>query len=164
MTKSILLLGAFFIIIQSITAQVNKDSSLFIQLHKMDSLVFQEGFNKCNLVTLEKIIVENFEFYHDVGGSSGKEVFLQDMKNNICSSPERKPLRKLTDGSLKVYPLSYQGKLYGAIQNGIHEFWIQEPNKELYQTGEAKFSTTWLLINGQWKMKNVLSFDHKAAH
>ena len=130
----------------------------------MDSIVFIEGFNKCNLTELEKIIPEDFEFYHDVGGSSGKEIFIQNMKNNICATPNNKPIRKLVEGSIEVFPLYNQGQLYGAIQNGNHEFWIQEPNKELYQTGEAKFSTTWLLIDGKWMMKNVLSFDHKATH
>jgi hypothetical protein len=59
-----------------------------------------------------------------------------------------------------VYPLYNQGVIYGAIQNGDHEFWIKKSNKELYQTGSAKFSTTWLLVDGEWKMKNVLSYDH----
>ncbi len=85
------------------------------------------------------------------------------MKNNICSNNPQKPIRKLVEGSLEVFPLYNQGILYGAIQNGTHEFWIKEPNKELYKTGIAKFSTTWLLIEGEWKMKNILSFDHHEA-
>ncbi len=161
--KSILLLGLSILFTQVSISQVSEDSSLFIQIKKMDSIVFQEGFNKCNLLLLEKIIPKDFEFYHDVGGSSEREIFMQNMKDNICSSPERKPIRKLVAGSTEVFPLYNQGKLYGAIQNGIHEFWIQEPNKELYKTGIAKFSTTWLLIDHKWMMKNVLSFDHKAA-
>jgi len=164
MIKSTIFLGAFLIVFQTLTAQVENDNILFIQLKKMDSLVFTEGFNKCNLTTLENIIAEDFEFYHDVGGIQEKETFLESMKNNICSTPNNKPIRKLVEGSIEVFPLYNQGQIYGAIQNGTHEFWIQEPNKELYQTGEAKFSTTWLLIDGEWKMKNVLSFDHKAAH
>ena len=164
MIKSTILLGVILFIFQPTTAQVSEDNILFLQLEKMDSLVFTEGFNKCNLVTLERIIVKDFEFYHDVGGIQEKEGFLENMKNNICSTPNNKPIRILDKESLEVYPLYNQGQLYGAIQNGIHEFWIQEPNKDLYQTGEAKFSTTWLLIDGEWKMKNVLSFDHKAAH
>ena len=162
--KSIFILFAISLFTEASISQVSENSDLFIQLKKMDSLVFTEGFNKCNLLQLEKIISEDFEFYHDVGGSQEKKLFLESMKNNICSTPNNKPIRKLVEGSIEVFPLYNQGLLYGAIQNGIHEFWIQEPNKELYQTGEAKFSTTWLLIDGQWKMKNVLSFDHKAAH
>ncbi len=162
--KSIVILGVFTLLTQISYSQVSKDSELYLQLQKMDSLVFQEGFNKCNLISLEETIAEGFEFYHDVGGSQGKILFMVSMKNNICSSPERKPIRRLVKGSLEVFPLYNQGEIYGAIQNGDHEFWIQEPNKDLYQTGAAKFSTTWLLMDGNWVMKNVLSFDHKAAH
>ena len=161
--KSILILGVLTLISNITYSQVSKDSELYLQLKKMDSLVFQEGFNKCKLTSLEKTIAKGFEFYHDVGGIQEKANFMVNMKNNICSSPERKPIRRLVKGSLEVFPLYNQGELYGAIQNGDHEFWIQEPDKELYQTGEAKFSTTWLLLEGNWVMKNVLSFDHKAS-
>ena len=156
-------MGIFLVISQTITAQVSKDNILFLQLKKMDSIVFQEGFNKCNLTELEQTLHPEIEFYHDIGGSQEKEEFMVNMKNNICTDFNQKPIRKLVEGSLEVYALYNQGILYGAIQNGSHEFWIKEPNKELYQTGIAKFSTTWLLINGEWKMKNVLSFDHHEA-
>ena len=162
--KSILILGVLTLLSNITYSQVSKDSELYLQLKKMDSLVFQEGFNKCKLTSLEKTIAEGFEFYHDVGGIQEKTNFMESMKNNICSSPERKPIRRLVKGSIEVFPLYNQGELYGAIQNGDHEFWIQEPDKELYQTGEAKFSTTWLLLEGNWVMKNVLSFDHKSSH
>lgn len=161
--KAIFILAVITLLSQNSYSQVSEKSDLYLQLHKMDSLVFQEGFNLCNLVALEATLHPEFEFYHDVGGSSEKKIFMENMKNNICSSPEQKPIRKLVEGSLTVFPLYNQGELYGAIQNGDHEFWIQEPIKELYQTGQAKFSTTWLLVNGNWVMKNVLSFDHKTA-
>tara|TARA_R110000787_G_scaffold86285_1_gene183950 strand:- start:1162 stop:1653 length:492 start_codon:yes stop_codon:yes gene_type:complete len=147
-----------------VNAQVAEDNILFIQLQKMDNIVFEEGFNKCNLVKLEKTLHSEIEFYHDIGGMQNKEDFMKNMKSNICSSPERKPIRKVVEGSIQVFPLYNQGILYGAIQNGSHEFWLKEPNKDLYQTGLAKFSTTWLLVDGEWKMKNVLSFDHSAVH
>ena len=83
---------------------------------------------------------------------------------NICSSPNKKPIRKLVEGSMEVYPLYNNGELYGAIQNGTHEFYITDPEKELYRTGIAKFTSTWLLIDGNWVLKNALSFDHKAAN
>ena len=162
--KTTIILGIIFLMSPVLIGQVSEDSSLFIELKKMDSIVFTEGFNNCNLDELEKILPEDFEFYHDVGGNSGKNIFMTNMKMNICSNPNQKPIRKLLPKSLEVYPLYNNKVLYGAIQNGVHEFWIKEPNKDLYKTGIAKFSTTWLLIDGEWKMKNVLSFDHKAKN
>ena len=160
MKLSIIVFCLSFVTITQVQAQVLVDNILFIQLEKMDKVVFEEGFNKCNLEGLDKAIHQDIEFYHDVGGIQNKEGFMNSMESNICSSPNRKPIRKLVEGSLQVFPLYDQGVLYGAIQNGDHEFWIKEPNKDLYQTGRAKFSTTWLLVEGEWKMKNVLSFDH----
>ena len=141
-------------------AQVTEENILFIQLKKMDQIVFEQGFNQCDLKNLEKTIHTEFEFYHDIGGIQVKDDFMNNMKTNICSTPNHKPIRKLVEESLQVYPLYNQGVIYGAIQNGDHEFWIKKSNKELYQTGSAKFSTTWLLVDGEWKMKNVLSYDH----
>jgi len=164
MKKSIFLFfGIIVLSILPISAQVSEDTILYIQLKKMDSIVFEEGFNKCNLTELEQTLHPEIEFYHDVGGSQEKERFMETMKNNICSDNSQKPIRKLVEGSLKIFPLYDQGTLYGAIQNGTHEFWIKEPNKDLYQIGFAKFSTTWLLVEEEWKMKNVLSFDHQEA-
>jgi len=161
--KTILILGLFITLSPVMQGQIKKKSDLFLQLKRMDSIVFNEGFNNCKLNELEKIIPEDFEFYHDIGGNSGKNKFMADMKMNICSNPDKKPIRKLVVESLEVYPLYNNNALYGAIQNGVHEFWIKEANKELYKTGTAKFSTTWILIDEKWLMKNVLSFDHKAA-
>lgn len=158
-----ILIGISLFTISVVSAQVSEDNILFLQLKTMDSIVFEEGFNKCNLEELENTIHQDFEFYHDIGGIQIKGEFMSNMKANICSSPNRKPIRKIVEGSLQVFPLYNQGVLYGAVQNGEHEFWIKEPNTEMYQTGSAKFSTTWLLVEGDWKMKNVLSFDHNAT-
>jgi hypothetical protein len=38
----------------------------------MDDIVFEEGFNKCNLKDLEKTLHLEFEFNHDVGGTQNK--------------------------------------------------------------------------------------------
>ncbi len=160
MKLSILLFCLSFVTLTQVQAQVSKNNILFVQLKKMDKVVFEEGFNKCHLEELKNTIHNEFEFYHDIGGIQSKNEFMASMKANICSSPNRKPIRKIVEGSIQVFPLYNQGVLYGAIQNGEHEFWIKEPTKDLYQTGRAKFSTTWLLVDGEWKMKNVLSFDH----
>ena len=79
----------------------------------------------------------------------------------MCSTPERKPIRKLVDGSLDVFPLYNEGILYGAIQNGVHEFYIKEPDKELYKTNIAPFTSLWIIEENQWKLKRVLSYDHQ---
>ena len=111
---------------------------------------------------MKGFISDDLEFYHDQGGlTTNKEDFLNAVKNNICSKPEMKPIRKIVQGSLEVFPLYENGKLYGAIQKGVHDFYIREPSKELYKTSSAKFTHVWILNNNEWILKRVLSYDHK---
>lgn len=143
-------------------AQVPKDSELFRALKKNDSLLFDAGFNNCKISAFEHLVSQDLEFYHDQGGlTTNKEDFLTNVRNNICSSPDKKPIRKLDAESLQVFPLYSNGKLYGALQKGRHDFFIKEPGKELYQTSTALFTHVWLLENGEWILKRVLSYDHQ---
>jgi CubicO group peptidase (beta-lactamase class C family) len=151
----------FILFPNTIYAQVSKDSDLFLQLKQTDSLFFEECFNKCNFELLDTYIPNDFEFYHDENGTSNKDQFFSAMRENICSNPERKPIRKVVEGSLEVFRLKNNGETYGAIQKGIHLFYIKEPNKELYLTNIAKFTSLWNLKNGSWKLSRVLSYDHK---
>ena len=141
--------------------QLEKSDTLYIELKVLDSLLFEEGFNKCRLSVVDSVVSANFEFYHDQNGIQDKPLFLKGFKESLCSTPERKPIRKLVKGSLDVFPLYNEGILYGAIQNGVHEFYIKEPKKELYKTNIAPFTSLWIIEKNQWKLKRVLSYDHQ---
>ncbi|MEZ4875342.1 MAG: serine hydrolase [Flavobacteriaceae bacterium] len=141
--------------------QVSEDSALFKTLKAEDSLLFEESFNKCNFEVLEQIAHPDLQFLHDQNGTQSRDDFFKAVQESICSNPDVKPIRKLVEGSLVVYPLKNEGKLYGAIQMGMHEFYIAEPNKELRFTANGKFIHTWLLENGEWKLFRVLSYDHQ---
>lgn len=156
----IALLASTLLLSQFTYGQESTTSPIFIELQKGDSLLFEEGFNKCNLSALDKILLPDFEFYHDQNGAQNREVFLNGFKESICSNPNLKPIRKLVKGSLVVYPLKNEGKIYGAIQMGVHDFYIAEPNKDLRFTENAKFIATWLLDSGVWKIKIELSYNH----
>lgn len=157
----ILLITAFDI--QPARAQVEESSELFKTLAEKDSLIFDEGFNRCNIEVTEEIVSGDLEFYHDVSGIQNREEFFKAVKENICSSPDRKPIRKLVPGSLEVFPLKDSGRIYGAIQKGDHQFYTKEPGKDLYLTGRAKFTHLWILEEDSWKLKTVLSYDHQGA-
>lgn len=141
-------------------AQVAKNSPLFIELKKQDSVFFERAFNLCDMEYLEKAIHKDLLFFHDQSGIQTKTDFLKNTKENICSHPNYKPIRKVEENSLEVFPLYNEGKLYGAIQSGVHNFYIREPNKKDTPTSKAKFTHVWLLDNGNWLLKEVLSFDH----
>ncbi|MDQ6472320.1 nuclear transport factor 2 family protein [Flavobacterium sp. LHD-80] len=143
-------------------AQVAKDSELFLQLKKHDSIFFEKSFNQCDIAFLEKAIHPDLVFYHDQGGVQNKKTFLENVKKNICAKNSQKPIRKVKAESLEVYPLYDNGKLYGVVQTGIHDFYLREANKPDVFTSEAKFTHVYLLINKEWVLKEVLSFDHKS--
>lgn len=160
--KIIVLLIIALLPIQKGSAQVEPSSELFQTIKKMDGILFENGFNKCLLSEMEPFISNDLEFYHDQGGiSNTKENFLLTLKQNICSNPERKPIRKLIEKSVEVFPLYENSVLYGALQNGIHEFYMKESDKDLYLTSTAKFSHLWIKEGDNWVLKRVFSYDHK---
>lgn len=145
------------------SAQVADSSVLYKKIKTLDSLVFEVGFNNCNINIYDSVISEDLEFYHDVGGPSfGREAFKTSTKNNICGSTQ-KIKRKLVSGTMKVFPLYQQGVLYGAIEEGEHEFYILQ-NKKWQKTGWARFSILWTLKETSWKMTRTFSYDHKAVN
>lgn len=145
--------------------QMDRDSELHMLLKKKDSMLFDAAFDRCDPDTMESLFTEDFEFYHDKGGLNlGRDDFMSGVRENCA---KRKPLepqpskRILLENSLQVFPLYDQGKLYGAIQHGVHRFEFLNDKKE-YQKGDtARFTHVWILEEGDWKIKRELSYDHQ---
>jgi CubicO group peptidase (beta-lactamase class C family) len=157
----------YFLLIQLVlvttfaTAQVEKSSELFTTIKEKDSLLFNIGFNNCDIVQFENLISENFEFYHDQSGiTNSKSAFIVSIENGLCKL-DYKPKRVLDKNSLEIFPLMKNGVLYGAIQNGTHKFYAIEKDDTEYLTSTAKFTHLWILENGKWKLSKGLSYDHQ---
>lgn len=144
------------------TTQTEEHSEVYKTLKANDSLLFDRSFNKCETQYLDLLIAEDFEFYHDIGGvESSKEGFIKTMKNGICNPKNTTTSRReLVPGSLEVFPLKNNGEIYGALQNGIHKFFETNNGKEVAGS-IAKFSHLWLLEDGKWLLKRVISYDHQ---
>lgn len=155
------ILWLLFFAAMNLQAQIDKTSELFVNLQKHDSIFFEKSFNQCDLVFLEQAIHPNLIFFHDQGGMQDKKVFFESVRKNICGNASAKPIRKVRRESLEVYPLYDNGKLYGAIQTGVHDFYLREKGQQDRLTSTAKFSHVYLLENGKWLLREVLSFDHK---
>lgn len=141
-------------------AQVSRDSELFKSLKEQDKSFFEKGFNQCDMDYLKTAISENLTFYHDQSGFQDRKKFLENVKKYIVGKDGKKPIRKLNEGSLVVFPLYNDGVLYGAIQRGIHHFYIRESGKEDVWTSTARFTTVWTLNEDEWIVSSVLSYDH----
>lgn len=130
-------------------------------LYFQDSLFFEKSFNQCDIAYLESKMTQDLKFYHDQSGFQDRKKFFENIQQYICAQSTKKPIRKVDANSLEVFPLYNNGKLYGAIQMGIHHFYIKEQGKDDVHTSTAKFTHVWLMQEGVWKLSEVLSYDHR---
>ena len=139
-----------------------KNNNLHNEILRKDSLLFDVGFNKIDTSQIELLLAEDFEFYHDEHGiTESKQAFISGI-NGLRNLPF-KTWRTLVDGSMEVFPLYSNNKrdLYGVVQNGVHDFYQQEEGEAPRKTNIAKFTHLWILSKGDWKLKRVLSYDHR---
>lgn len=160
MTKKIVLFLVISIFFRANSiAQLDKNSELYKTILEKDSLLFDVGFNTCDIKQFEYLLSDNLKFYHDKDGISDKTKFLYDLKNGLCKNPESRQVNRfLVKESTEIFPLSKNGILYGVVQNGEHLF----SEKRESQAGIAKFTNVWQLENGEWKLSTSFSFDHQA--
>lgn len=159
--KKYFLSGLFSMTAAIVFGQINRSTELYRTLKQNDSLLFNASFNTCDIPELEKLVSDDFEFYHDKGGPMGsKAEFIEKTKSGLCKL-SYKARRELVEESLEVFPLYKDGVLYGAVQTGRHNFYAKEKDKPEYLTSTAIFTHVWLLENGSWKLKRVLSYDHQ---
>ncbi|PWV56361.1 nuclear transport factor 2 family protein [Chitinophaga sp. S165] len=136
------------------------DQELSTTIIRLDSL-FWATYNNCDTTKMGSFFTEDVEFYHDIGGPTlGLHDLVHSFSKNLCSNKDFRLKREAVEGSCKVYPLKKDNVIYGAILSGDHVFYILEPGKGERPTGQAKFTHLWLLNDGVWKMKRVLSYDH----
>lgn len=155
-----IIIGLIFTIIftTSSKAQVENNSDIYKTILSKDSLLFNVGFNTCDIKQFENLLSDNLKFYHDKDGISDKTKFLIDLKNGICNNQANRQVKRfLVKESTEIFPLYKNGILYGAVQNGEHLFSEKREN----QAGIAKFTNVWQLENGEWKLTTSFSFDHK---
>jgi hypothetical protein len=139
------------------------DEELSTTIIRLDSL-FWNTYNNCDTTKMGSFFTQDVEFYHDKGGPTiGLPDLVRSFSKNLCSNKNFRLRREPVEGSYKVYPLKKDNVIYGAILSGEHVFYILETGKEEQLTGLAKFTHLWLLNNGTWKMKSVLSYDHGPA-
>ncbi|MBT8289088.1 MAG: nuclear transport factor 2 family protein [Flavobacteriaceae bacterium] len=138
------------------------DSALYHELKAKDSLMFELSYNQLDFSILNELATEDIEFYHDQAGATyTKTDFINGMKG--LGNLSYKARRELTEGSIRVFPMYNNGELYAAILTGEHRFFAKEPNdKPEYLTSSAKYTTLWILKQGEWKMSRIYSYDHRS--
>ncbi|NRA31111.1 MAG: beta-lactamase family protein, partial [Parvularculaceae bacterium] len=98
---------------------------------------------------------------HDqIGTVRGRDEFIDLVRKNICGDRSMKPIRRLDPNATRIVPLYDDGEVYGALQFGLHSFFLQEPNKEPFLTSTARFVTEWHSTPNGLKVQRTYSFDH----
>lgn len=150
--KPTLFLIILFMTIQSKAQSVHniEDARLLHdEIIRMDSLLFNVAFNECDFGLWKSIMNEDLEFYDDRQGlNTSFDVEVRSFLDR-CSK-DFKVIRKLV--STEIYPLNN----YGAVQLGVHEFYVDNKLEEI-----AKFVHIWRNIDENWVITRVVSFDHK---
>lgn len=125
---------------------------------------YWKAFNQCEVQKMTMMNSDDLEFYHDLGGlMRGRQAFADATIKNICGKPDWRLRRGEVPGTVRFYPLSSDGKVYGAVINGEHYFYHRNKGQPERLEGRARFTHTLLLKDGQWQVARVLSFDHGPA-
>ena len=114
----------------SLFAQVEKNSELYKTIISKDSLLFNVGFNTCDIIQFENLLSENLEFIHDKDGLSNKKEFLYNLKNGLCGSPDTyQSRRELLKASTEIYPLYIAEIKNELVKENISkfEYWADPP-------------------------------------
>ena len=159
--RTLILMFILVTVVTTLYSQTEKTRELYNTIRDQDSLLFTVGFNKCDTQQFERLLSDDFEFYHDKGGiTTSKRDFIHEIKNGLCQLPY-KAERVLDERTLEVFPLAKNNVLYGAVEIGNHSFYAVENENKKYLTSTAKFTHTWIIENGRWTLSRGISYDHQ---
>jgi hypothetical protein len=127
---------------------------LYDELARMDSLLFDAGFVRCEADEVIALFSDDVEFYHDQTGLRSGDEVREDFRRLTSNCPRSNGVRRLlVEGSLEAYPIHD----FGAVQTGVHRFVEEGASTSTL----ARFVHLWQNQNGRWILTRVLSFDHR---
>lgn len=118
---------------------------------------FWRAYNRCDLKAMGELFTDDVEFYHDKTGLTvGRQAVVESLRKGPCADAGMRLRREAVAASLRFHPLS--GGY--AILSGLHRFHVQQAGKPERLDGQAEFTTVWQFVDGHWRMRRVLSYDH----
>lgn len=153
-------LSALLLIAASLNAQVGKDSPLYATMKAQSSELYERGFNQCDMAYLESVAHQSLSAYYEQGEAQDRAKFFSDVQTLNCSDPNKKIIRKVDPDSIEVFALDKPG-VVGAVQSGRIDFYLSEPGKPEVRTSTGKFTHVWILENGKWQLREIMSFANQ---
>ncbi|MDZ4752102.1 MAG: nuclear transport factor 2 family protein [Flavobacteriales bacterium] len=149
------------VLANSFMAQIDSTATLWRDIMKSDSLLFEVGFNTCDTIQMAAMISSDFEFYHDISGKTGsKDEFMNDIRSGLCSM-NYQAIRKLDLSTVEMHTFAEKGVIYAVLQNGEHGFYKTLENGTEVLTSVGRFSHLWILDENSWHLSRAYSFDHQ---
>ena len=97
-----------------IYAQTEQQNLTATILH-LDS-AFWNAYNNCDTARFKNFFTDDVEFYHDKGGITiGVQALSESFNKNLCSNAHYHLRREAVAGTVKVFPMLQDNKIYGAI-------------------------------------------------
>lgn len=87
----------FCICLINSSAQTENSNQLYKVIFSKDSLLFDVGFNQCDVSQFENLLSNHFKFYHDKDGISNKTKFISDFKSGICNNKDNRQVKEVFD-------------------------------------------------------------------
>lgn len=126
---------------------------LFDTVARLDSLIFDASYVRCDTARVYALLTDDVEFYHDVTGVHRGAQVRADFARLAASCPAGQGIRReLVPGSLRVYRVSD----FGAVETGTHRF---VPRGGAAAT-TARFVHVWQRDGDRWRATRILSLDH----
>lgn len=136
-----------------------RSGELYDQLARLDAALFDAIFVQCDAGDVLSLVSDDAEFYHDKSGFQVGPAVQQGMRDQADDCPRDSGVRRvLREGTLQVHPMRGADGLYGAVQEGVHDF-VEDGAPTFTR---ARFVHFWARTETGWKISRVLSFDHQS--
>lgn len=132
MTRQFFTISLVILSISIANGQIAKNSELFLALKKQDSIFFERSFNLCDLEYLNKAIHKDLIFYHDQSGIQDRRIFLENTKKYICGDTIKKPIRKVEEQSLEVFPMYTMASYMELFKVVFTTFTLEKKIKQIF--------------------------------
>ncbi|MEQ1500553.1 MAG: serine hydrolase, partial [Parcubacteria group bacterium] len=130
-----------------------KTDNLYDEILKMDD-DFSEAYNSGNIEKLKALFSPELDFYHDKTGHTDYNENIKLFTENF--SRPKKMRRELVKESVEVYPI----KDFGAIEIGVHKFYVTESGQQEQFDSSPKFIHIWKKTGDKWEMIRIISYNH----
>jgi ketosteroid isomerase-like protein len=118
---------------------------------------YWQAYNACDLRKMGDLLTDDVEFYHDKTGlTASKSAVLDSLRKGPCADPASHLRREAVDVSIRFHPLA--GGF--ALLSGTHRFHVRKTGEAERLDGQAEFTNVWQSVDGQWRMRRILSYAH----